>query len=111
MNEWIIVGIITLVVSEILFYKYGNECVWVPQKIFFLFIGLFSSMFLWFLPYGYAFNCGFMYGEGVSCTNYGIEFFYWYYGVIILIIAFFFLNYKLIKWKSKNSIKMKDKKI
>ena len=108
MNEWIICGVITLVISEILFIRFASEDYWVQQKIVFLFGGWIISMFLWMIPYGYAFNCEWVVGNS-ECTNYGIEFFFWYYGIIIAIILFFLLNWKIVKWKSKQK-ELKKKK-
>ena len=108
MNEWIIFGIITLIISEILFYKVAYEDEWFAVKCIFLLVGAFTSLFIWILPYYSAFDCHPFYNDQpTTCTNYGIEFFYWYYGVIIVVIVFFLLNRKLVKWKTKQENKKK----
>jgi len=99
MNPWIIFGVLTLIIGEILFIKFADEKDWISAKLGFLGVGALVTIFFWVIPYSYAFDCGAIYSN--SCTNYGIEFFYWYYGTIIAIIALFWFNKKLIQWKTK----------
>jgi len=101
MIEWIIFGIIILVISEILFFRFAYEEEWIVQKIMCLMGGVFLSFVIWLVPYSAAFDCKLL-GETTLCINLGIEFFYWYYGIIITILLFFWLNKKLIQWKEKS---------
>ena len=97
MIEWIIAGVLTLVLSEVMFIRNANEDEWVQHKILSLFLGASISLFFFLLPYNFAYNCGFIMGEGYECVNYGIQVFYWMYGIIIGVVLFFLLNGWLIK--------------
>jgi len=97
MIEWIIFGVLTLIISEILFLWLADEENWIFKKIMLLLIGSFGSGVLFLIPYGLAYNCGFMMGEDYVCTNHGIQVFYWMYGIILGIVLFFLINGWLIK--------------
>ena len=98
MIEWIIFIVIALVISEILFFTCGNEEEWILSKMVSLVAGTFGGFFLFLLPFKFAYYCESLYGEGVTtCTNYGIQVFYWLYGIIGGLVLFFLVNGWLLK--------------
>ncbi len=106
MIEWIIFGVLALIISEILFLKFGNESEWILSKVGTLFLGLFGSALFFLLPYSIAYRCK---NRGdIGCTDYGIQVFYYLYGIIIGIVLFFLINGWLIK-KIRKSKKKKKK--
>ncbi len=97
MIEWIIFGVLALIISETLFLLvFRDEDEWIASKIASLMIGVIGSGLLFLLPYSIAYNCEW-WEIGETCTNYGIQFFYWLYGIIAGIVLFFLINKWLLK--------------
>jgi len=99
MIEWIITGILTLIISEILFLMFGDKDNWFTIKFGCLIAGFFCSVTFFRIPYEIAYDCSSI--LNIGCTSHGIQVFYWVYGIIAAIIIFFYLNKKLINCKTK----------
>ena len=110
MIEWIIFIVISLVTSEILFWKFGNSEGWLPQKIFMIMGGIFFTIIIFGIPYTIAY-CDSFIKIPETCHSYGPISFLWYYGIIISVIVFFWGNWWLINKKEEiENRKSKEKK-
>lgn len=103
MIGFIVFGVMSLVIGEIVFFISGeDEDDLLITQFKSLSFGLIASIFLWAFPRAFS-NICLEYGEYYfKCERHiGVQAFLWYYGIIIGIASLFLLKKKLLEHQQK----------